>query len=230
MPMSVPVHDDVLDRPVWHALRARQAERSIGDERALRFAPDYGPFAASADDSTGCLAALAELAGTSALWLIERDAVTSLPGLELASSARCLQMVASTISRSARELDVVELGDEDAGEMLALAALTEPGPFGARTHSLGQFVGVKHEGRLVAMAGERLKPGTFTELSGVCTHPDWRGRGYAGHLMRMVASRILDRGDRPFLHCYASNTNAIALYEGLGFRPYQTVVASVFVR
>ncbi|MEI9963878.1 MAG: GNAT family N-acetyltransferase [Caulobacteraceae bacterium] len=102
--------------------------------------------------------------------------------------------------------------------MLALATLTQPGPFFARTHQLGDFIGVKQEGRLVAMAGERMRPTGFTEVSGVCTHPDWRGRGYAAGLMRLVAARILARGETPFLHVYASNTGAIALYEALGFR------------
>ena len=89
--------------------------------------------------------------------------------------------------------------------MLALATLTRPGPFFARTHQLGAFIGVKQDGRLVAMAGERMQPTGFTEVSGVCTHPDPRGRGYAGGLMRQVAARILARGETPFLHAYADN-------------------------
>lgn len=76
---------------------------------------------------------------------------------------------------------------------------------------------MKANGRLVAMAGERMKPDGFTEVSGVCTHPEHRGRGYAGALMRLVAGRILDRGETPFLHAYASNRGAIALYQTLGF-------------
>jgi len=100
--------------------------------------------------------------------------------------------------------------------MLALATLTRPGPFFDRTHQLGDFLGVRIEGQLVAMAGERMKPLGFTEVSVVCTHPDHRGRGYAGALMRLVAARILDHGETPFLHAYASNRGAIALYETRG--------------
>jgi predicted GNAT family acetyltransferase len=108
--------------------------------------------------------------------------------------------------------------------MLALATLTEPGPFFEKTHRLGDFVGVRAGGQLVAMAGERMKPDGFTEVSGVCTHPGHRGRGYAATLMRHVAARILARGETPFLHAYATthththnNHAAIALYQRLGF-------------
>jgi predicted GNAT family acetyltransferase len=99
-----------------------------------------------------------------------------------------------------------------------------------KTHLLGPFIGVRREGRLVAMAGVRLNLDGFTEVSGVCTHPDHRGRGYAGALMRVVAERMLARGETPWLHAYASNSGAIALYESLGFRLHGTVTASILVR
>jgi predicted GNAT family acetyltransferase len=101
--------------------------------------------------------------------------------------------------------------------MLALATATQPGPFFARTHELGTFWGVKVDGRLVAMAGERMKPPGYTEVSGVCTDPGHRGKGYAALLSRTVATQIMARGETPMLHAYASNTPAIRLYEQLGF-------------
>jgi predicted GNAT family acetyltransferase len=117
--------------------------------------------------------------------------------------------------------------DADAAEMLALATLTKPGPFFARTHQLGRFIGVRDNGVLVAMAGERLKTPGYTEVSAVCTHPDHRGRGYAAALMRQVMGGIVARGETPFLHSYAANTGAIRLYESLGFRFSRELVMTV---
>jgi predicted GNAT family acetyltransferase len=113
---------------------------------------------------------------------------------------------------------IVPLGDADAEEMLALATLTRPGPFQRNTHRMGQFVGVRIDGRLAAMAGERFRFPGHTEVSGVCTHPDFRGRGLAGRLSRHVAVAIAARGDTAFLHAWQTNTAAIRLYERLGFR------------
>lgn len=108
--------------------------------------------------------------------------------------------------------------------MLGLATATEPGPFFVRTHELGDFFGIRDGGRLVAMAGERMKPEGHTEVRGVCTLPSHRGRGHASDLMRYVASRILDRGETPFLHAYASNTRATALYRSIGFVERRDIV------
>ncbi|HVK42142.1 MAG TPA: GNAT family N-acetyltransferase, partial [Phenylobacterium sp.] len=118
----------------------------------------------------------------------------------------------------------------DAPQMLALATLTAPGPFFARTHQLGRFVGVKAGGQLVAMAGERMRPPGHTEVSGVCTHPDHRGRGYAAGLMLEVAARIRARGEIPFLHSYAHNTGAIALYQALGFDFRRELIMTTLTR
>ena len=128
-----------------------------------------------------------------------------------------MQLVLDRLAAVPATAPIVELGPADASEMVALAKLTEPGPFEARTPELGGFVGVRVDGRLVAMAGERMKPEGFTEVSGVCTHPDHRGHGYAAMLSAVVADRIVARGETPFLHAFASNRAAVALYERLGF-------------
>ncbi len=225
---SAAVSMNVLDRPVWNALTGRQAHIAQGDGTGLRFACEYGPFAALRDPAgdTGDLVRLAE---DGEIWLVEKHPIVPPVGLKRARSAECVQMVASTITPGRRDHAVCDLGDDDAAEMLALASLTQPGPFSTRTHALGRFVGIRRNGVLVAMAGERMKPGLFTELSGVCTHPDHRGQGYAGFLMRVIASGIIERGEVPFLHCYATNGGAIALYQSLGFEIHQTITAMVLM-
>jgi predicted GNAT family acetyltransferase len=120
-------------------------------------------------------------------------------------------------SRSSPDPEIVELGPADSAEMIGLTKLTKPGPFGKRTHELGTYLGIRRERKLVARAGERLKIPGHTEVSAVCTHPDYTGRGYARILMIEVMRRILDRGETPFLHVRRDNERAIQLYQKLGF-------------
>ncbi|MBP9230993.1 MAG: GNAT family N-acetyltransferase [Phenylobacterium sp.] len=223
--------DHPLDRPVWSTLSTRQRDLALGDARALRFAPRYNVFGAAADGSAENLAALADLiAADGNLWVVESQPFTPPPGVAVLKTAVCAQMVAETPKPGDPDFAFEDLTDADAPQMLALATLTEPGPFFEATHRLGAFVGIKLDGRLVAMAGERMRPQGYTEISGVCTHPDHRGRGLAGKLMRVVAGRIKARGETPFLHAYASNTGTIALYESLGFKTRREVVATVIGR
>jgi predicted GNAT family acetyltransferase len=202
-----------LDRPVWNALATRQRSLAEGDPSALRLAPLYGLFAAAADHGPESLAALARLTPAEGqIALVEADPTPAIPDVSVASHALIWQMVAETITPAdTPDFVITPLGEADAPQMLALATLTRPGPFFARTHQLGDFVGVKQDGRLLAMAGERMKPLGFTEVSGLCTDPHCRGRSYAGALMRLVATRILERGETPFLHTYAHNTGDRAL-------------------
>ena len=227
--MSVPAHP--LDRPVWSALTGGWAPLALSAGAALRLQPDYGPFAAPAELTPG---SLADLLGFDLdegdIDLIEPIAPEAPRGLAISLRARLVQMTAARVAPAQPDFEMIALDDADGPEMLALARLTRPGPFAASTHRLGGFIGVKQQGKLVAMAGERMKPIGFCEVSGVCTHPDHRGRGYAGALMRTVASRILARGETPFLHAYETNTGAIALYRTLGFELRRTVVVTVLQR
>lgn len=208
-----------LDRPVWNSLSSGWAALAQGDGRARRLDPSYGPFGATADDRPESLTAIAALVPADGeLWLVGPDALTPPPGVTVARTAILAQMVAPSISPATTPPPAwVPLGESDAADMLDLALLTKPGPFRSHTYRLGRFIGVREKGRLVAMAGERMRLPGFTEVSGVCTHPDWRGQGLAGVLMRIVAQAIVDRGETPFLHAYAAHDKTIALYRSLGF-------------
>jgi predicted GNAT family acetyltransferase len=219
--------DHPLDRPVWSALTGRLSPLAIRRDfeggAAVRLDPEIGVFLAAADETGGSREALTELARLypgSGLVEPEGEAIAAvLPDVPVASRAACVQMTATALTAGAAEdADVLTLSEADADEMLALATLTRPGPFRRGTLRLGGFIGVRREGRLIAMAGERMKVNGFTELSGVCTHPDFRGQGLAGRLSRLVVSRILDRGEQAFLHAYAEHAATVAFYESLGFR------------
>ena len=129
------------------------------------------------------------------------------------------------------EESYTELGPEDLEDMLALTALTEPGPFRKRTPEMGRYIGIRSEdGRLAAMAGERLKPIGFTEVSAVCTHPDFRGRGYAGRLIQSIVNGIHASGETPFLHVKDDNQPAKKVYFKLGFELRKQVKLTVLKR
>ncbi len=220
-----------LDRPVWNALSGRLAHIAEGDARALRFRPDVNLLGAAADESPAAAAALAGLVlPDEPFGTVEADAMPPLPGLTITAQARLAQMVLENPAEDWGRADFVELGEADGPAMLDLAALTKPGPFRADSWRMGGFVGVREKGRLIAMAGERMKLPGWTELSGVCTHPDARGRGLATALMGVVAGRAQAREERVFLHAYASNAGAIALYERLGFRVRRAVTYTTWTR
>jgi len=211
----------VLDRPAWSALTTRQAALGEGGPLARRFDPSIVPFAAARDESAAAQAALAALprAGET-MALVERDAIVLPPGLAATGTARVVQMI---LARSPDEdaagddVRIVPLGEADAADMLALAALTKPGPFTLRAQALGAFFGVREDGRLLAMAGERMKQPGFSEISGVAVHPDAQGRGLGRLLSLHMTRLVLARGEVPYLHAYTTNARAIGLYEGIGF-------------
>lgn len=221
-----------LARPIWHALNGRQAALAVGDERARRFRCDISPFVACADDSAETLAGIARLLPDKGVLLFLQAGEPPLPpGCREVERGLGVQMVAKGFDPVARPEGVEPLAETDWPAMLALAKSTRPGPFRERTPSFGQFWGVKDaDGSLLAMAGERLKIEGMTEVSGVCTHPDARGRGLAGLLSAHVASEIARRGETPFLHAYADNSAAIRLYERLGFVLTREVGALVVTR
>ena len=221
-----------LDRPVWNALTSAWTGLAEGDSRALRLDREHGVFGAAADGSPDSLAALAALIpGDGELWTVERPDWPTPPGTRVVRAADLVQMVCTELNSDLRHaFDIVDLSESDAPDMLALATLTRPGPYVRHTNRLGHFVGVRVNGELAAMAGERMKLPGWSEISAVCTHPAHRGRGYAGALMHVVAARMIARGETPWLTSYADNSDAIALYKKLGFRHRADMVATVVVR
>ncbi|MDX8432313.1 GNAT family N-acetyltransferase [Mesorhizobium abyssinicae] len=209
----------VLDRPIWSALSSRHQAFAQGDSLARRYRPSIVPFAATAADDTASLDALGRLIPPlESSIVVQADAIVLPAALSAISTASLVQMIAEQPVQAVSDERIRRLTQHDAAEMLALAALTRPGPFTLEALSLGDFWGVKIDGRLAAMAGERMKQPGYTELSGVCSHPDFRGGGLARLLSLFVANQIMTRGEIPYLHAYASNVAAIGLYESIGFR------------
>jgi predicted GNAT family acetyltransferase len=209
----------MLDRPVWNALSTRHAELAEGGDLAKRYAPDIHPFAASRDESPESLAALAEIAASGeTLISLQADEFVLPPDFTAKTTSFGVQMVADRHVPLVEDQRIEKLGEADAAAMLELASLTKPGPFTMRAQALGDFWGIKENGRLIAMAGERLKLDGLTELSGVATHPDFQGKGLGRLMTLYVAGKIFAKGEQPFLHTYATNAVAIRLYESLGFK------------
>ena len=219
-----------LDRPIWAALTSKQAYLSSGGPLAMRFPGDISPFAATPDDDPESLAQLAALIPSGAVYVTVAKTAALPPETTVEKAAPLIQMHAVDLVAAEQSDEVIALGENDAPEMLELATLTRPGPFLANTHRLGRFIGIRKDGRLAAMAGERLHVDGYREVSAVCTHPDFRGRGYAGLLSRIVANRIKSEGETPFLHAYAENAAAIRLYESLGFRIERELVVQMLKR
>ena len=217
--MREPTDESPLDNPVWSCLTSRYAHLALGDARALRFESDYSPLSAVRDarpENVAALLAPVESGEELSITAVEVGEVSA--DWEIVGRLRLVQMI-----RREREPlptsrdDVAVLGSGDVDDMLALVELTHPGPFRRRTVELGNFVGVRRDGRLLAMAGERMWIGDYREVSAVCTHPDVQGRGLARSLMAHVINRMLVAGQTPFLHVLSSNERAVATYEGLGF-------------
>ena len=208
--------ESVLDSPARAALLGPHAHLAERRGRVLRYPVDVCPFLAFPDDPGDAdWRDLADLAGPGDVTGLPRRSVPA--GWEVAFSVPGVQMVDDGVA-AAPDPDARVLDATDVPEMLALVERTKPGPFLPRTIAMGTYLGIRRGGRLVAMAGERLHPPGWTEISAVCTDPEHRGEGLATRLVLAVAAGIRDRGETPFLHAAATNTGAIRLYEALGFR------------
>lgn len=224
MPQSRATDNDAaLDNAAWSALTGADRRLSEGGERARRYRPDVAPFAAVTDeDDPGAWAELAELADGSPVRLL----TSSVPGgwTEL-SALPLLQMAylddAGGPAPGGQEF--TPLTPADVPDMLALVAETKPGPFAKSTISLGGYRGLRADGELVCMAGERMHPGDWSEISAVCTAPAYQGRGLAAAVIGSLVGDIRAAGRRPFLHVRLDNAGARRLYEKLGFEEWAQV-------
>ena len=217
-----------LDGVVWNALTTRQREFSEGDDRARRFLVDVAPFAALRDYSPTSVVSLLPLASRAQpVALFTPEPVPPLKQLDVLLAKPVHQMIATRVAPPLHQRAVERLDDSSVADMIALVELSQPGPFAARTNRLGDYLGIRTGGQLVAMTGERMKIDGFTEISAVCTHPEHRGHGYAHDLVSVVAQALLDRGEQPFLHVFGDNLPAITLYERLGFAIRRTMQVTI---
>ena len=211
--------ETLLDNPIWNSLTTTHAPQAVGNRLARRFPATVGPLSglqAPTPEAYADLAAITPEGDFAVLFLDEKPIVPEL--WELLRTASLIQMVCRAIPAVPPAADpITPLGPSDVADMVALANLTEPGPFRDGTIELGGFLGIRIDGRLAAMAGQRLAPGTFSEISAVCTHPDFRGRGYARSLVAAVTRQIHHASRTPFLTSLAANTGAIRVYEEVGF-------------
>lgn len=209
-----------LDNAIWHALAGEQQRFALGGERARRFPPALAPFAGVADRSAAAFDALRELIDAHGpASLVTPDEIPTPPGFVVVWRAMLHQMTwhGTLDDAQVRAFEHVGLAQADVPDMLELIATTEPGPFGPRTVEFGGFIGVRRQGRLVAMAGQRLRAGGHTEISAVCVDPEFRGQGLAAGLIRSLVATICARRETPFLHVLTSNHGAVDRYRALGF-------------
>jgi predicted GNAT family acetyltransferase len=219
----MPIGEAVLDNPMLSSLLTDHSGLALAGGAVRRFPPDIGPLSGIPHQSPQHYEDLRSLTAPGAMAVLFLDQPATPPaGWTLVRDGKIDQMVCTgCVQRPARllplEAEMRRLDAADAHAMVALAKLTEPGPFHLRTHELGSFFGIFHGCRLMAMSGQRLKMPGFIEVSAVCTHPEARGRGYAAALMSTVMEEIRAHGKTPMLHSFAHNANAIAVYKSLGF-------------
>ena len=209
---------EVLDNPIWSALTTQHESLALSHGDARRYPPKVSPFAALREPTAEAFSNLHTLLSPKERVALFTAAPLDVPKSWQVEQSRWIeQMTCETLS-AAQPIQALPLTAADVPEMLALTAATEPGPFLPRTIELGRYFGIRSDdGRLAAMAGERLRLCGFTEISAVCTHPDFRGRGYAKALVTMVADKIMSEGKMPFLHVNPDN-GAKVVYAKLGFR------------
>ena len=217
---SLPEH--LFSNPVWHALGSKHRHLAVSEGKARRYPADVAPFVAVEEPTIEALDALHSLLGPGEqVWFADAK-VPEWPGLVWETSLECLQMVLPDDvevpeAETEPETKIETLSCADAPAMVALTDLAFPGFFRIRTCDMGRYYGVHADGELVSMSGERITLEGYPEVSGVCTHPAHRGKGYASALMWQVIRDHRREGVVSWLHVSAGNTHAIELYLRMGF-------------
>jgi GNAT superfamily N-acetyltransferase len=221
----------LLDNVFWHALSGRQSHFAEGQGDARRYARGFSPIVAFVDAQRPALDALAPYCAPGEEFYCDGWSGPAPPGWAILRESTMLKMLYEGELPPADEApDAVPLRAEHAPQAVALAELTHPGPFGVRTLELGDYFGYFEHGRLIAMAGERSFAGALREVSGICTHPHFQGRGLARRLTAKLIRRQMLRGEAPFLHVMRDNESARALYRRMGFRDYKESAVRVIAR
>jgi len=215
----------------WRALSGTQAHLARGNDRCRRYAPGFPPIIAFADPAKPDFDSIADLCEPGVRFYIAEWKGTTPAGWRMEiDTSMCAMILEASGRRVSLPKNVVRLGAEHVPQMVALAAQTKPGPFAQRPMEIGEWYGVLEGDKLVAMAGERAADGDFREISGVCTLPEYQGRGYARVLTERVIQSQLERGLIPFLHVASANARARELYERMGFVVDQECAMRVVTR
>jgi ribosomal protein S18 acetylase RimI-like enzyme len=225
------VNLSLLDNIMWHCLSGPHAGFAVGEGAIRRYAPGFSAIVGCEDPDQPDFATLENFCEPGDSFYFDIWSGATPAGWQLDKEARMFKMIWNAPAPEADPApDAIPLRAEHASQALELARLTNPGPFGIRTPELGEYFGYFDGGRLIAMAGERMCAGDLHEVSGICTHPDYLGRGIAKKLTIKLVLRQLQRGKRPFLHVLSHNSPARALYAKLGFRDYRETVVRVLTR
>jgi GNAT superfamily N-acetyltransferase len=218
----------LLDNIFWNTLNGLHVHLSSGTAQARRYAPGFSPIVAFPDAERPDFAALAPFCEPGERFYCDSWSGPAPDGWRIEAESTMYRMVWDGAMPEADEApDALPLDARHAPQALELATLTRPGPFGLRTIELGEYFGYFDDGRLIAMGGERMAAPGLREISGICTHPDHQGRGYARRLMLKLIRRQLLRGETPFLHVMRANEAAHGLYLRMGFRDYRETVVRV---
>ena len=223
--------NQLLDNITWFALTGPHAQYASGAKDARRYAPGFAPIVGLANPARPDFTALAACCEPDEQLFCSEWKGKAPTGWRIHLEKSLSRMVwEGAIPETDEFPDAIRLGPQHASQALELAQLTKPGPFGLRTIELGEYFGWFEDGRLAAMAGERMHAGTLREVSGICTHPDFRGRGLASRLTLKLIRHQRQRGETPFLHVMDDNPSAYRLYQKMGFRNYCESTARVISR